>query len=210
MEMSRGGRRFGRFHATVETCHSFSSWSYWQEAQSGERADDLDASWKYDDDALALTTTRNGETWTQRIRFDQTRCNYGGMRDWFLCPVCARRVGKVYLPTCIVDSRRLPVNRWACRSCYSLTYEQRANHDQYWTLLHRAERLEARWFDGQEVIEGKSYIKPRKGLHMKTFERRVEQYNAMVRSADSFAIKSMGQLLGKRWAQLDADRARMR
>ena len=30
---------------------------------------------------------------TQNILFDRTPCNYGGFRNWFLCPQCWKRVG---------------------------------------------------------------------------------------------------------------------
>jgi hypothetical protein len=49
-----------------------------------------------------------------------TACHYGGQRRWFVCPgvvdgqVCARRVGRLYLP---------PEERYfLCRHCYGLSY----------------------------------------------------------------------------------------
>ncbi len=55
------------------------------------------------------------------IDFTSTPCNYGGKRYWFLCPVCGKRVGKLYL---------LPEGRYyECRTCYSLTYRGCKEHD---------------------------------------------------------------------------------
>ena len=38
--MCRGGRRYGRSHAKVESCHSLTSWGAWTWAQTGEEDDD--------------------------------------------------------------------------------------------------------------------------------------------------------------------------
>lgn len=44
-----------------------------------------------------------------------TPCNYGGIRYWFECLVCKRRVGTVYFRA----------NIFACRHCQFLTYESK-------------------------------------------------------------------------------------
>jgi len=52
-----------------------------------------------------------------KISLVATRCNYGSVRWWFVCPVagCGRKVGKLCLP---------PGARYfGCRKCYNLTYE---------------------------------------------------------------------------------------
>lgn len=54
------------------------------------------------------------------FEFDYTPCNYGGKRRWFLCPICKRRVGKLY-------TTRLD-NRFACRKCHNLTFESSKTH----------------------------------------------------------------------------------
>ncbi len=62
-----------------------------------------------------------------RIRLEETRCQYGGVRYWFLCPLtvkgkfCGKRVGKIYLP---------PGGAYfGCRHCYDLTYRCQKEHD---------------------------------------------------------------------------------
>jgi hypothetical protein len=51
------------------------------------------------------------------VRMEWTRCNYGGFRPWFLCPVqaCGRRAALVYL------HYRYSGNL-ACRHCHRLSY----------------------------------------------------------------------------------------
>jgi hypothetical protein len=56
------------------------------------------------------------------LRLTGTRCHFGGIRRWFICPVrgCGRRVGLLYL---------VPgASGFVCRSCGDLTYESR-RHD---------------------------------------------------------------------------------
>jgi len=45
-----------------------------------------------------ITRYRDGSTedYDYRIQLVKTRCNLGGVRYWFLCPRCGRRVGKLY------------------------------------------------------------------------------------------------------------------
>jgi hypothetical protein len=59
---------------------------------------------------------RYGDDWrffSQQVDLDQTPCHFGGLRDWFLCPVCTERVGVLYAAR----------NIFACRHCLNLTYQ---------------------------------------------------------------------------------------
>lgn len=69
------------------------------------------------------------------IHIDQTPCNYGGWRNWFLCPGCDKRVGKLYHGK----------EGFACRSCYDLNYlsQQYTKTDCYYYKV-RAERIAKR------------------------------------------------------------------
>jgi hypothetical protein len=61
------------------------------------------------------------------IQLAETRCNFGGTRYWFICPLekngipCGRRVGKLYMPP-----REMYLG---CRHCYDLTYKSCQEHD---------------------------------------------------------------------------------
>jgi len=74
------------------------------------------------------TTDRNSGEKTDydyKVPLATTKCNLGGVRYWFVCPLskngvyCGRQVGKLYLP---------PGSRYfGCRHCYNLSYESRNN-----------------------------------------------------------------------------------
>lgn len=46
-------------------------------------------------------------------RLVSTPCNFGGWRYWFLCPICERRVGILYLKEYNIE----------CRICANIGYE---------------------------------------------------------------------------------------
>lgn len=72
------------------------------------------------------TTDRNTGEKTEydyKVRLTTTRCNFGGVRYWFVCPLtrdgvyCGRRVAKLY---------KVPgAHYFGCRHCYNLSYESR-------------------------------------------------------------------------------------
>ncbi len=63
---------------------------------------------------LRCMLARTGEAVASVVRLDATRPHFGGLRRWFACPLCGRRVGKLYLP---------PGETYvACRVCFGLTY----------------------------------------------------------------------------------------
>jgi len=59
------------------------------------------------------------ERLSYEVKLETTRCHFGGIRWWFICPLsrdgipCGRRVGVLYV-----------VGKYAgCRHCYNLTYK---------------------------------------------------------------------------------------
>ena len=68
---------------------------------------------------LEYTVTRGGiETEHDfNVSLTTTLCHYGGIRYWFVCPFCSKRVGGIY---------RVPGGLYfACRKCQDLTYRSR-------------------------------------------------------------------------------------
>lgn len=58
-----------------------------------------------------------------KIQLTTSRCNFGGVRYWFICPLqdCGRRTGTLFLCS--------GGNYFGCRHCYDLAYEsQRELH----------------------------------------------------------------------------------
>jgi hypothetical protein len=59
----------------------------------------------------------NTTPYDSRIRLITSPCNLGGVRYWFVCPECGKRVGGLYLV--------LGRMHFRCRHCNKLTYRSR-------------------------------------------------------------------------------------
>lgn len=131
---------------------------------------------------LIYRIRQNGREWEDQnypVWLDQTRCRYGGTRQWFRCPArgCGRRVAILYLGDQI----------FACRHCYRLAYaSSRENAGDRAT--RRADRLRLRlgWEPG--ILNGDGG-KP-KWMRWRTFDRLAEQ-------ADKFTNRSMLDMMRK-------------
>ncbi|WP_425199249.1 hypothetical protein [Polaromonas sp.] len=88
---------------------------------------------------------------SQTIRLAHTACNYGKSRPWFVCPVCQRRAGVLYMRA----------GRFACRRCQRVAYAS-----QSCDLLDRLWRKQAKI----ESRLGKHWQRP-KGMRQQTYAR---------------------------------------
>lgn len=193
--MNRGGRRYGRAHLPVESCHSLTAWGQFTYAQMWEDDDSFSAGWTGGDDSMDLTFTRDGRRYTQHIEFTFSHCNYGGNRLWFRCPSCGRRVGKLFLPATLYirdwqTGMRERTHTFACRHCCGLTYLQRQDRSKYWTLLHRADRLLERW--GIEK-QDKFFYKP-KGMRRQRFDAVIDRWEGLIEESNGTWVKDLGKL----------------
>jgi len=131
--------------ATVEDCHTLDlvallrrrlfrpGWDAplsslrWTNVSTGKETASLGYSLEWEDESAALTlrygVTRNGERTEveEPVRLVGTPQPFGGLRWWFLCPACNRRVLKLHLPP--------GGNLFGCRTCYRLTYESVQKHN---------------------------------------------------------------------------------
>jgi hypothetical protein len=83
------------------------------------------------------TLTTGGQT----IPLTSTPCYFGGVRCWFLCPSCGKRVGILY---------RIGV--YLCRDCHGLTYRERQLHGSQVEFLWRGWKMKQKLlkiFDGE-------------------------------------------------------------
>jgi hypothetical protein len=114
-------------------------------------------------DALTLTYRYrvHGGDWqdvTQSVALDWTPCRYGGVRPWFLCPRCSRRVAVLAMD-----------GHWFwCRHCYRLPYtsQQEGRIDR---LYRKARKIRDKVGASHNLMEH-VWRKP-KGMHWRTFER---------------------------------------
>ena len=148
--MSSGGRGVWNRKTRVDEARSidildlqskgvFSKGSAWSWTSSWSRNGEVVASISYrvesgDNGPTGLRfmyTITDNDTAEKRdynyvVPVESTRCNYGGRRWWFICPlvvngqICQRRCRIVYMPP--------GVEYLGCRECHRLTYESRQRH----------------------------------------------------------------------------------
>jgi hypothetical protein len=124
----------------------------------------------------------HGDDWQdveESVQFDRTPCNYGGERQWFLCPDCRKRVAVLYGPGV----------RFLCRACYRLPNSSQHEHDAD-RMMSKARKIRQRLGgDGTQDF----CIKP-KGMHWKTFERMTQQAHEAEDAGWSAAERMFGCL----------------
>ncbi len=70
---------------------------------------------------LAIASTGSTAPVQYAVRVERTTCYFGGHRSWFLCPNCASRAARLYLPPF--------ETKFLCRRCHDLTYRSVQTHD---------------------------------------------------------------------------------
>ncbi len=118
-----------------------------------------------------------------QVAIGWTPCHLGGERPWLHCPNCARRVAKLYGGAVFI-----------CRHCMRLNYpSQQASKrdramDRAWTLRHKL-GCDAGPFDYPA-----EYLRRPKGMHQKTFARRIEQLSRIEAQAMADTVRTMQKL----------------
>lgn len=124
---------------------------------------------------------------SQTIRITHTPCHYGKERPWFVCPVCQRGAGLLYMRA----------GRFACRHCQRVAYASQSCDalDRMW---RKQAKIEARL--------GEHWQRP-KGMRQRTYTRLVDMLEdceyrrnlafcdlaARLFSADTLAIVGLGR-----------------
>ncbi len=73
------------------------------------------------------TFKHSGKEYRYQIGLTTTEPYFGGVRFWYLCPACGKRVGCLYLPP--------GGDIYACRACYDLTYTSCQESHMYDSLF---------------------------------------------------------------------------
>jgi hypothetical protein len=110
-------------------------------------------------------TYRKQKSSPYKIPVDQVKCNYGGIKRYFRCPLCNNRMRILYLAENSI---------FICRKCLNLGYET-----QRYRTSNRYMMNESKILQGIKNLNGdlKSNIRP-KGMHKKTFQKIKEKaYN---------------------------------
>ena len=96
------------------------------------------------------------------IQLTFTSCNYGSRRPWFSCPVCGKRVAKLYLNG----------KYFLCRHCHNLAYVSQSEELLH-RLMRKAKKIREK-LDCTRDLSEPILFKPR-GMHQRTFDRLIEQ-----------------------------------
>lgn len=96
-----------------------------------------------------------------RVQLTTTLCHFGGLRYWFVCNYCNKRVGTLHL---------FGGNEFACRDCLNLTYESRYENrrshfsvfGRYFDYVKKFENLEAnikrKYYAGRPTKKYRKYL----------------------------------------------------
>jgi len=68
-----------------------------------------------------------------KVQLTVTGCNYGGVRYWFSCPCCRRRVGTLHIHT---------FDNFRCRDCLNLSYFSKNDSNSIKTIVKAKESME--------------------------------------------------------------------
>lgn len=121
-------------------------------------------------------TRRNVE---QRVDLLATGCGLGGVRSWFACPCCGRRVALLYLRW----------GRFACRPCQRIAYGSQSE-DVLARLWRKQAKIEARL--------GENWRRP-KGMRQRTYARLLAQAEdcdeKRERAFDAMALRLFGRCI---------------
>ncbi len=200
-----GGHRWGRHRATVEACYRFDvkmlrnllhappgatlaasfGWS-----EHGAQSARAHAIYKGGDSFFTLHFERIGEAETpapQQIAVSFAPCAFGGRRAWFVCGLCQRRAFRLFLyPHFYMGEKR--IDRFYCRVCLGLTYDQRRTKNLLYIGQARAIRVQKQLGDTARGWD----TPPRKPKYMRwhTYNRLEAKHRAACELADAFFVQS--------------------
>ena len=138
-----------------------------------------------DDVRLIYRYKRHDGTWRdvdQRVGITHTSCRLGGMRQWFVCPRCLRRVAIVFL--------------WyepKCRLCANLRYDSQSI-DTIGRSWCRTQKIEARLAGPSKEW---NHRRP-KGMRVATYERLTTAYFREEELRDDFIAEFAAKLFSPR------------
>ncbi len=143
-----------------------------------------------DPSRIIITIHRDGIYNSQFVGVSTTNCHYGKSRFWLHCPVCNKRVFRLYLPIDAVYKDE-PVMTFACRSCYACTYNQRS--------MRSLDRYQSQAMQIQQHLGDTSTFwdtpphRP-KGMWHRTYERFYDKWWAAVDKAQGLFEKEFDRL----------------
>jgi hypothetical protein len=136
----------------------------WKMIRSGEKVGEIGFEARLLDHGpqwIRLHYSVNSKPMDYKVYLTSTRCNFGGVRWWWLCPLSGRRVAKLYLPP--------GATVFAARKAYGLPYRSQRESGIDTTHARQA-RLSRKLGANYDYFE--RYVPERpKGMHKRTYYR---------------------------------------
>jgi|SRR5579862_133308 len=131
-----------------------------------------------------------GENCPYKIPVVVTRCNYGGERHWFLCPMrtCNRRCKKLYF---------YPGSIFVCRKCLGLAYSTQ-NRCRLDRIIDKKWKLIRKLGGNSDFITQKP-----KRMHQKTFNKLQEEIWRLDELAERGIAATVNEFLHLKYTHLN-------
>lgn len=130
-------------------------------------------------DFLILLYLADGNPIKTQVFFESTKANFG-LRKWFLCPTCNRRVAILYLN----------MEFFSCRKCCDLNYRSsQLSGDKVFYIDHQLRKILSklnRRYEFDQLIPSRP-----KGMHMKTYTEICKQYFDLLEQREEAFIEGM-------------------
>lgn len=169
--------------ACVFKSDNHSSWN-WHNA-IGEVIASLN--YEYQPNKLILSYESKGKNYSYSVPISTTPCNYGGVRYWFNCPQCTKRVAKLYLKH----------SMFYCRSCHALNYatQQDTKLDSTRLVMYRL-RNKLGWEYDSVLMPIYKQHRP-KGMHQITFNRLVLRHDQLDHKQNKLSMQSFKSFMDR-------------
>lgn len=114
---------------------------FWRDPDTGETLASI--GYAAETRAVVLSYTAGDTLVRERVPVLATECHFGGVRQWFGCPRCGRRVALLYLRGA----------RFACRTCQRVAYASQSE-DETGRLWRKQAKAEAKLREGWQRPKG--------------------------------------------------------
>ena len=123
---------------------------------------------------MVLNYTMGDRAMRQRVPILATPCHFGGQRQWFACPNCARRVAVLFVRA----------NGFRCRQCNRVAYGSQSD-DALGRTWRKQAKIERRL--------GENWQRPR-GMHQTTYAKLMAKINDCGERRDVALVMAFSRL----------------
>lgn len=152
----------------------------WTDAETGKQLSSI--GYSTGPDAVVLSYSMSDKPVHQRLPIMSTPCHFGGLRKWFGCPHCARRVAVLFLRT----------SGFLCRHCNRVAYASQSD-DVFSRSWRRQHKIEAQL--------GAHWQRP-KGMHKTTHQRLFRKVMELEQWRDD-ALEAMAATFSRRFPGIE-------